>query len=647
VGDKKIAQMEKLINSISIENFRGFKDKQVLELADPKNITFLIGQNNSGKSLIARLFSIFNKDIHNNNNGHNSFSDKDFSDFDTDKTIRLSFDLNKDHLKTINKPEFLKAYQHFDHISLSFEVIKEKRIMCLVSINDGHSKSHLILEPNQYGNINFEFNAAFIQRYEGLKKEDVERIVQELFSYLKDTFLVFASIRSFDRVSQLSFYKTGLELVEWISQNQDQALIRKAKNEVRRYMTQLNLDEPTGLSADLENKQLVFEFDNGNKLTSDDVGTGYTMIYILLMEMIRSESKIVIIDEIESHLQPGLIKEMIRIVRNINESQFIVSTHSPSAIEAAKENDYLYRFNKANLGCTFEKFYKNNDSAKVLREVCNELGIVPGDALLSNCVIWVEGPSEIFWVRAWMRAYYPIYKRIKKLNFNLIEGLHYSILMTGGNLIAHYSYEESTCAIEDLDEDYTLKVLKVNPNPFVIIDSDNSSVASQKHQRAKRIAKEINEQNRINKNDCFAAINDINMHEIRNFWILKGKELENYCHPEILRLFYGNLSAHVNSTVRGIERVTNWDVYSCDQGVGRILEEKGLENICIDSGAIKHKAGLASFVFQNLSEKHFNVSDDDKCENANPLLNEELNIRLANLFDFILETNGISKKVGK
>ena len=88
------------------------------------------------------------------------------------------------------------------------------------------------------------------------------------------------------------------------------------------------------------------------------------------------------------------------------------------------------------------KIFRNAGGIAKLREVCNELGVIPGDALLSNTVIWVEGPSEMFWLRAWLKNYFPVYKEEHGIECNLIEGLHFSILMTGGSNIAHYGFQE-------------------------------------------------------------------------------------------------------------------------------------------------------------------------------------------------------------
>ncbi|MGR6010998.1 AAA family ATPase [Bacillus paranthracis] len=93
------------------------------------------------------------------------------------------------------------------------------------------------------------------------------------------------------------------------------------------------------------------------EFSSQEVGTGYTMLYILLIEIIRSKKDLIIIDEIESHLQPGLVRLLINLIRNHGESQYIIATHSAPVMETAKGEDILYRFNKKDGMCKFENFF--------------------------------------------------------------------------------------------------------------------------------------------------------------------------------------------------------------------------------------------------------------------------------------------------
>ncbi|MGR5921349.1 AAA family ATPase [Bacillus paranthracis] len=64
------------------------------------------------------------------------------------------------------------------------------------------------------------------------------------------------------------------------------------------------------------------------------------------MKSLEVKKDLIIIDEIESHLQPGLVRLLINLIRNHGESQYIIATHSAPVMETAKGEDILYRFNK-------------------------------------------------------------------------------------------------------------------------------------------------------------------------------------------------------------------------------------------------------------------------------------------------------------
>lgn len=89
-------------------------------------------------------------------------------------------------------------------------------------------------------------------------------------------------------------------------------------------------------------------------------------------------------------------------------------------------------------------------------------------------------------------------------------------------------------------------------------------------------------------------------------------------------------------------KVKNEDVYSKDKGVGKLLEDNGLENVKAENGALKthHKKALASFIFQNLTAKHFE-------ENPTAILApnkaqlQDLKSNLDALFNYIITINDL------
>lgn len=638
--------MSKIINSISLKNYRGFNEECLLYLADSNNICFLVGPNNSGKSLIARVLSVFTIDnIHQFTeqfNVNDYFCDNDFHALDTDKAIVMKFNINTKVFEEFQDPDLISLL-NLDEIGLCFEIRKiNGNFLCCMYLANKDDYSHQFNESK----MRFEFkqrNSLLDQL--GLVKDQIEALICKLFQEIKRRILVFDSIRSFDRVES-SFYKNGSDLINWINERKHPGEITRATKQVCEWLKEyFNLDEPSAIRADISKKQLIFTFED-MEFSSQEVGTGYTMLYILLIEIIRSKKDLIIIDEIESHLQPGLVRLLINLIRNHGESQYIIATHSAPVMETAKGEDILYRFNKKDGMCKFENFFRREgEGALALRELCNDLGVIPGDALLCNVVVWVEGPSEMFWIRSWLKHYLPLYKKKNHKVGNLIEGLHYTILMTGGSNISHLSFNEDEIPIEHIEEDNLLKVLKVNPNPFVIVDSDNASHTSKKFLRLLRIAAELNKVNLLNTKikdtHISEEITKDNYSEVTNLWVLKGKELENYCHPQLIKDFYTGRASYSVSKIKGVQECLEWDVFSDTQGTGEILKSRGITNISKASGTIIHKNELARFVFNNLNEIHFQEKPKGILSPNTDML-EDLKLNLDKMLGYIFEINDIS-----
>ncbi|BCG59086.1 ATP-dependent nuclease [Paenibacillus sp. URB8-2] len=608
--------MSYFIKQISIEHYRGVKNKQVLLLSKRNHATFIVGPNNSGKSLLARLVRIFQYNLDGQVKNTMKFAaekitDNDFYNLDTSNPIVMDFTIDNSNLVHYQDPNLNKLVK-FDETEMVIQIHKcGKQYLGNICIGIDGVRSHIATNKNQ--SLEIAFNTEFLNSV-GINDEEVVKICNALYSIFQGSILVFDPIRAFDRAGEDSITVSGYELVNWLNETEHLSEKRTAKDKVKQYIEkQLHLDSPVAVSSNVNQKELRFTFSGNMELSSREVGTGYTMLYILLMELVRNKKMLIIIDEIESHLQPGIVREVMKVIKQIGSAQFIISTHSPIAIETATEEDYLYRSQKIEGACSFSGFFKHVGSdpsgSRISREICNELGVLPGDVLLSNSVIWVEGPSEVFWLRTWIKTYCEYLISQGKLNTYLLEGLHYSLLMTGGSTISHYSFEEAVISLDDIEEDTLLKVLKVNPNPFVVIDSDRTTKDSQKYKRFIRIAKELNRQNRTHYllNDCVID-NEDNIEsqtdQIPNLWILSGRELENYTHPELLKKFYSQREQHPSSQISGSLSVSDWDVFSSSEGAGRILESRGLTGVAAKSGTIKHKDELARYIYNNFEVKH-------------------------------------------
>ena len=89
------------------------------------------------------------------------------------------------------------------------------------------------------------------------------------------------------------------------------------------------------------------------------------------------------------------------------------------------------------------------------------LGTRPSSIILSNCTIWVEGPTDIYYINPLLKVYCEINN--KK---NFILGYNYNFAFNGSiNIASKIDF--------DNDDTATMKIKKLSRNNFVVFDSDN------------------------------------------------------------------------------------------------------------------------------------------------------------------------------
>ncbi|MCK4244878.1 MAG: AAA family ATPase, partial [Candidatus Omnitrophica bacterium] len=121
-------------------------------------------------------------------------------------------------------------------------------------------------------------------------------------------------------------------------------------------------------------------------------GSGEQMILHLLHEIENTSADIVLIEEPENHLHPRLIKKLMKRIKEISEKQdkqFFITTHSPFVIDSGLLSNVWYIWQKG--GST--KIKRVTDK-KELGSKFFQMGIIPGDFLLSNFILIVEGQSD-------------------------------------------------------------------------------------------------------------------------------------------------------------------------------------------------------------------------------------------------------------
>ena len=236
---------------------------------------------------------------------------------------------------------------------------------------------------------------------------------------------------------------------------------------------------------------------NGQIMYQAGSGIASTLYYMIELKI---QSKIgvtcFLFEEPELHMHPLLLRNLTRYLIDLKDAQFFITTHSSLFIdEILRVGGYIFRFKKENENTKVTNV--TSDKPKLRDLIFEELGSSPGDILLAKAVIWVEGPSDIIYIKHWLKI-------------RGIKNESYSFMFYGGSLIKHISFDE-------IDTDQLITLCNLNPNSMIVIDRDRDSGDEKLKENAQKVLDNFTE------NQKFA-------------WITGGREIENYINPDVLKV---------------------------------------------------------------------------------------------------------------
>ncbi len=190
------------------------------------------------------------------------------------------------------------------------------------------------------------------------------------------------------------------------------------------------------------------------------MGSGIAQLVIILSALIRraGQETIVFVEEPETHLHPGLLRRAMQLFRSEPSNQFFVATHSNAIIDSVQRGDRVYQFRQDSRdgACTVVECRALTDQQRVL----DELGVSGSTLLQANAVIWVEGPSDRLYIKAWLD------EMTEAFGGGVKEGSDYSFAFYGGALLSHLSLSE------DAEIDDLVSLICVNRYSAVVMDRD-------------------------------------------------------------------------------------------------------------------------------------------------------------------------------
>lgn len=226
-----------------------------------------------------------------------------------------------------------------------------------------------------------------------------------------------------------------------------------------------------------------------------------------LLDSNKSESGVSIFAEFAGNNEDGSPKYFEVNKFNTPGKQIFIASHSSVLINEfvkLQECGSIYRFKlekKEYLGDNGEKFPGKNfvtkyyESFSTVSKINNEthgllddLGCKGSDLLQANGIIWVEGPSDVIYIRKWLEMY--AVENSKKV---FKQGIDYEFQMFGGTLL------DSLCLIKDDNstEEELKKLVSMfsfSRNAFIVTDSDavkkaGKIIDNSKFQNAKQYIK--------------------------------------------------------------------------------------------------------------------------------------------------------------
>ncbi|HLO98352.1 MAG TPA: ATP-binding protein, partial [Fimbriimonas sp.] len=240
---------------------------------------------------------------------------------------------------------------------------------------------------------------------------------------------------------------------------------------------------------------ILVHMDN-KSLPLESLGTGIHEVIILAAAATILENSVICMEEPELHLNPLLQKKLMRYLSSATNNQYFITTHSAALMDTP--NTEIYHIRLAN----GESIAERATSDKKRSAICEDLGYHPSDLLQSNCVIWVEGPSDRIYINYWLQSAAP----------QLVEGIHYSIMFYGGRLLSHLTGDDVEKNLADF-----ISLRRLNRRGVIVIDSDKEKKGARINATKKRLQAEFD------SGPGYA-------------WVTEGREIENYLNPENIKV---------------------------------------------------------------------------------------------------------------
>ncbi|NQZ10764.1 MAG: ATP-binding protein [Algicola sp.] len=329
-----------------------------------------------------------------------------------------------------------------------------------------------------------------------------------------------------------------------------------------------------------------------------NLGDGLQQVIIVTSHaFLTQEPGLYFIEEPEAHMHPGLLRRLAIFLADETPHQYIMTTHSNHLFDLADDRDdiVINRVSKkvTDGSPTFEITEVSKDKSLLL-----ELGVKPSSVYLANCTIWVEGITDRFYIRAFLKRYLQILNesdsdddkaRFTKLN-HYSENSHYAFVEYQGGVLSHWNFDDFEA---DNSEIAGLSAKSLCSEVFLIADGDIKGKAKREETLQQQLGGRL--------------------------FVLDAKEIENYLPPAIIKATvkaqFEKKTKHKDGVdITKIDTNETADYKDPVKGIGKIIDDILAVNtnaplFAAKSGTIKDKVDFCQIAVKEMNSTQWEMPE--------------------------------------
>lgn len=393
------------IEKLSVQNYKGFNEAQEINLS--KGINIITGQNNAGKTALLEVLSLrFLNNPHRSIKTIPSVTSVLTQPSKVNVEVNLSRDELKDIVFSLGELRVPGTTDPIRYNSLTVNELFDLYFKNDVRIKGVYSRGNLISASLTLEKSKFSENEGYIYKVNAENKT-----IRYLSSYgggdSSANVLANASVNVYlfkaERFN-ISHSPVGINsLLNSDASNLPEVLnllqsnpIRFARfnQSVKRVFPQIH--RVTTQMIDSSRVQIKVWTDDTERtdltIPLHECGTGLGQVLSILYVVLNSDvPRVIIIDEPNSFLHPGASRKLIEILKEHDQHQFIISTHSTATIASANPKS-IFLVKSVNSESIIEQVDLQETHNQQL--YLAEIGARLSDVFGADNIMWVEGKTE-------------------------------------------------------------------------------------------------------------------------------------------------------------------------------------------------------------------------------------------------------------